>query len=152
MFGGRRRRPILGTALVMGVASSTAKHSVRSEHARAAQSQRDFDDAVQRQTAMNNDQVQRQAARDKEQERKTQEAIERALQQERERNAQQGQMQGQQQQMLPPSGVGNGKYCGGCGNMRMEGERFCPSCGTLHKTGLPVMGQEEPNTKQTTAM
>lgn len=155
MFGPRRRRPILGTALMVGVASSAAKRQVSREAQLAAQSQREFDMTVQQQVAA-----------DKERERQTQLAIEKALKEERDRNAAQAQLQAQSQPVFVPQQVppdadvrkanpdlgGLLAFCAACGNRRAVGEKFCPQCGKRHVDVHPGLAQGEPSMMQPQGM
>lgn len=120
---GRRRRPLLGAAVVVGASRSIAKREVAQQT--QAQAQRD------QETRHAEDQKRREQ---EETSRRTQLAIDESLAKERERVAMSSRQPGG-----PPSYVAepvphstkaeNVKYCGACGSMCKFENRFCPGCG-----------------------
>lgn len=134
MFG-RRRRPILGAAVVIGASRSAARHEVAQQA--QMQAQRDAHALA----------VADQKRREEEDfARRTQKAIDESIAKERERvgavNA--------QAQPAPPSynagGVAPGEkqegvtYCSACGSMCKVEDKFCRGCGVRRETQEAASG------------
>jgi rubrerythrin len=126
MFG--RRRPLLGTAVVVAASRSAARHEVASQNQAAsmAEMQRRADQA--------------------EQDRRTQLAIDDALMAERKKNEEaarlsdQNQAQGHYQSQPPEYSIDRNKaagsfFCSDCGTLSNRTEKFCSGCGRRHPVG-----------------
>jgi hypothetical protein len=131
MFG-RRRAPILGTAVVIGASRAAARREVAYQNlaANAAETQRRADQI--------------------EQDRRTQLAIDEAIAAERRKNEEAAQSggKGQAQGYAPPNqppqySVDQNKaagafYCGACGELSSRNDKFCSNCGRRHPTNDAV--------------
>lgn len=131
MFG-RRRRPVLATAVVVGASSSAARHEVAHQGQVAATQQQ----VAQMQTEL-------QMRDEEDRERRTQAAIDEAIAKERQHNEQ---IQAEESRAIAnamkatgggappiynsaPADAKTVRYCRQCGNECHIGDKFCTRCG-----------------------
>mgnify|MGYP006877403929 CR=1 FL=1 len=107
MFG-RRRRPILGAAVLVGASRAAARSEVQK------QTQRDAETQIAVETAAD-----RKWREERENERRTQLAIDEAIAKEKSRTENQG---------------ANMRYCSNCGNACERKDKFCSKCGQRQPT------------------
>jgi hypothetical protein len=109
---GRRRRPLLGAAVVLGASNMAANRAVEKNN------QKQF-------TAQQTEDLKQSEA-----ERAAAEAKYNADRATWEKERQEGGRQGNASGGMPESKGGNTRYCGGCGNPYVVGANFCVGCGT----------------------
>lgn len=134
MFG-RRRRPLLGTAVVIGASRSAARHEMAYQGQVAAAEQQ----AAQMQAEL-------QMHEEQERERRTQAAINEAIAKERQRNEQTRLESGAMANTTEvtggrappiynsaPADAKTVRYCRQCGNACRVGDKFCTQCGCMQE-------------------